>query len=395
MSEDNYNRRKTLKLLGSTGLGLFVSSIGTTGAAEARPGKSEEAPIVKRNGKAFVRSRAPSIPLSRRNLQTIRAKYFDEFVEESDLNNDGIALSLPKQKPIRAYNLGVDDGIIKEFIGYDIPASRQGRDNGRRSRELTTNKQQIEDTFNEADKHLDRIGSRDSGSDRLQTQSEYSIGTSSTGDFNDWNKITETIETNTVEDYGKFFTKVDCYRYHESDTENDAYGIVSFSEMGGGALDGVDDSIRNTELVLEHEWDDNADMKHESRYPRSDVTGQVSETWSAGISISWPPGINVSTSNTYTQHDVQTYDESDPWEDLGKWRVSIGSNHTQKYTASVNPGSLADVDRTVQKSSWFGSYQPVGRVHSKATWYELEGMDFNRYIDSHFIDLMDQVKFTI
>lgn len=395
MSEDNHSRRSALKLLGSTGIGLLASTIGTAGAAATRSRNGRGEHIVRRNGKAFVRSRPTSRPLSRRNVQTIRANYFDQFIEQNELNNDGIALSIPKQKPIRAYNLGVEDGVIKEFIGYDTPVRGRGRSNDGRSRDLSTSEREIEQVFDDADTHLDLISSGKSVSDSSLLTAESSIGTSSTEGFSDWNKITDTVEKNTVEDYGKFFSKVDCYRYHDSDVENDAYGVVSFSEMGGGAMEGVDDTILNTELELEHEWADNADMAHDSRYPRSDVTGQTSTTWSAGISISWPPGINVSASSTYTQDDVQTYDESDPWADLGKWRVSIDSTHTGQYTASVNPGSMADVDRTVEKNTWYGSYQPVCSIHSKATWHDFEDpLDPDRYIDSHFIDIVDQVEYS-
>jgi len=213
------------------------------------------------------------------------------------------------------------------------------------------------------------------------------FSTMSSGGFSHWERHYEATEE-LKQDDGNVRLNSEVHRFQE-DTSTDAYAIVSWGEMGGGYLSGVNPGVRNSELTLEHDWESNADMEFDSRYPTSNVTGTQTESWSASISL--PFGVTATGGESYSQPNVQTYDESNPWNNLGKWRVDIDSTHTKRYTAQVNPGSTAQVDRDdCIDPPMYGPTQPVATVRVDAEFKDTMAPSYTpRYTKSLYSVLND------
>lgn len=301
------NRRSVIRSIGA--IGALASGatgiLGTTTAYETRDRQT-----------VTLRANSGNIPVEK--IQEIRRENFYDRSLSSVSGSGSTILSQPRshRDQIVAYNLIYRNGKPIEYFGY-YPKE----DGITRFQSEAVNR-----IHSSADEHLER--------QRYASQE-------SSNDFDDWEKHYEVTEE-LQEETGKLKLINDVYRYQDG-ANPDAYAIVSWGEMGGGSLSGVDKSVNSRELILKQDWESNADMQHDSRFPTSTVTGTQTQSWS--VSFSLPTGVQVTGGESYSQPDVQTYDESDPWNDLGKWRVDISSGHTKAYTAHINPGSTAIVNR--------------------------------------------------
>ncbi|MFC6753490.1 hypothetical protein [Halorubrum tibetense] len=366
MSDSRLTRRTALGLLGLGG----ATVLSGVAAGESR---EDEDPFTHENGTPVVRMRSEStIPFEQ--IADARQAFVNRHGELLDAAVDSPAFALPEtnREDIVAYNL-VLDGAPREYFGYYHERS----DRSGRSR-------RIEHVHDRADDHIDRQTGGASGVGAMGD-----VDTTTTGDFDDWVTIDD-VEEDHVSSTGNLYLNATCHRKHSDSEENDAYGFVSFAEMGGGGLTAPDDTIRNVGLEVEHDWASNADMSNGDRYPKSKLIGTHGESWEVGVNISWPPGITASGGGYYEQADVQTLDESDPWANYGKWVVEIESDHTQEFTAHLDPVSAADVDRTdCVNPPHSPPIQPVGHVIATGEWVDIDPNDPDTYQETHSIGFND------
>lgn len=358
MSEkDNTTRRTVLKSCGS--LGALVTGFSVSGPVSATDDNPAD---------SFITFRETSGTIPFEKIDNARRRMLAEQGNANQNSSSVQSTILAKPETHRdrivAYNFGIIDGQPTEYFGYYVPSHENDHSPVRE----TNRGDVVNQIHNNADKHV--------------KQKKNSI-TRSSSEFSNWSTHYDVTEDEKGED-GNIYLKSDVYRY-QSNESPDAYGIVSWGEMGAGGLDSVNDLVRNNGLTLEHNWASNAEMEHDSRFPTSLVTGTTSTNWS--VSLSLPKGITATGGTSYSQPDVQTYDESDPWNDYGKWVVEIDSSHTSAYTAHVNPGSLAEVDREdCVNPPYSPPVQPVGTVDFEAVFYDLSGASWTKELSTTLND---------
>jgi hypothetical protein len=303
------SRRTVLRSIGT--FGAVLSSV----AAGTGIGLAKES-----SGDSFTTLRAKSGSIPFESIQQARQEKLHKRTTTlaTDAHDRSTIFARPEthRDRIVAYNLGFIGGHPVEYFGY-LP---------RRAHTQQSRNEILASIHASADEHV---------------AENQDVTTMSTNGFSDWERHYQVKEELPDKD-GNLYLESEVHRRGEN-KNTDAYTVVSYGEMGGGNLSGVDQFIRNIELKLEQDWQSNADMEFDSRYPNTNVTGQRTDSWS--VSVSLPYGLTATAGESYTQPDVQTYDESNPWNNLGKWRVDIDSSHTKKHTAHINPGSSAVVER--------------------------------------------------
>lgn len=354
MSRDQQTptRRTVLSRCGAFGAGLAgLAALSGTGTATRRHPdptvqlRASADPIpfheIEANRRSAIENRAEILPHSKRGKRSTMTGYPTE-------NRDRIV----------AYNFDVQDGQTREYFGY---ADSQDDSPG------TLSQAAVERVHERADDHAARSGTT----------------TASDGEFDDWEYAHDVRSDHTSED-GNLVLDATCYRRHDQSRPTDVYGLVTNAEMGGGGLRNPDPNVENDGLTVTHNWWRSiADMDHD-RHPTSMSHGQISEDVSLSISSG---GISFGASYSYSQRDVRTYDESDPWSDNGEWRVEIDNDHTRYYTAELNPASLAEVERQhcLNLPDPLPSGVLVGTVSAEGVWKK----SFDQYSELNGVSITD------